>query len=402
MCSIISRQAGVAQAVTLIGIGMLPTLAIVSLVPNLSQLFGHFRDVPNHELLVPMVLTVPSLCIALFAPVAGWLTDRWGRRRLLLISLVFYSVVGLLPLVLDNLYQIIASRFVVGLAEAAILTVGNALLGDYFEGEERRKWLGWQTIAGPVIASLLVLAGGALATRSWHGPFVLYALGLVVLFFSIIYIWEPRSVVAQAPTMGRNPEPLFPWGATVLMGAVTIAIAILYYVQAVQLGRIFGDLGVATPWKTSIMVTIASVGIVLGGWAYHRIARASVPKVIALILLAYGIGYLGLSRSPDYLVGLPFAVIAQFGNGLTIPALVSWALSQYDFAHRGRGMGFWGSCFFLSQFLSPPVVLSLQHFTGTFLAAVGALGVLCLLAAAGVFVGSRVRAAAPSRAERTN
>ena len=126
MSSTISRQAGAAQAITLIGIGMLPTLAIVSLVPNLSQLFGHFREVPNHELLVPMVLTIPSLCIALFAPVAGWLTDRWGRRRLLLISLVFYSVVGLLPLVLDNLYQIIASRFVVGLAEAAILTVGNA------------------------------------------------------------------------------------------------------------------------------------------------------------------------------------------------------------------------------------------------------------------------------------
>ena len=69
MSSSTSRKAGVAQAATLIGIGMLPTLAIVSLVPNLSQLFGHFREVPNHELLVPMVLTIPSLCIALFAPV---------------------------------------------------------------------------------------------------------------------------------------------------------------------------------------------------------------------------------------------------------------------------------------------------------------------------------------------
>src|SRR5207249_7409567 len=106
------------------------------------------------------------------------------------------------------------------------------------------------------------------------------------------------------------------------------------------------------------------------------------------------IGYLGLSHSSDYLVGLPFAVVAQFGNGLTIPALVSWALAQYDFAHRGRGMGFWGSCFFLAQFLSPPVVLFLQHFAGSFLAAVGTLGVLCLLAAAGVFMGTRVRAAA--------
>lgn len=394
----IARKAGIAQATTLIGVAMLPTLAIVSLVPNLPQLFGHFRDVPHHEILVPMVLTIPSLCIALLAPIAGWLADIWGRRPVLLVSLVFYSLLGLLPVLLDNLYEIIASRFVVGAAEAAILTVGNALMGDYFEGEERRKWLGWQTIIGPIIASLLILAGGALGSRSWHGPFMLYSLGLVVLLFSIITIWEPQSAEPRQPSVTASGESRFPWGATVLVGAVTIGIALLFYVQAVQLGRIFADLGVNSPWKTSVMVTVASVGVILGGWSYHRIARTSVQKVIALMLLSYGIGYLGLSRSPDYMVGLPFAVIAQFGNGLTIPTLVSWALTKYDFAHRGRGMGFWGSCFFLSQFLSPPVVLLMQRFTGTFLAAVGAMGAVCLLVAALVFMSMWIRAPATSDA----
>ena len=394
----IARKAGIAQATTLIGVAMLPTLAIVSLVPNLPQLFGHFQDVPHHEILVPMVLTIPSLCIALFAPIAGWLADIWGRRPVLLVSLVFYSLLGLLPVLLDNLYEIIASRFVVGASEAAILTVGNALMGDYFEGEERRKWLGWQTIIGPIIASLLILAGGALGSRSWHGPFMLYSLGLVVLLFSIITLWEPQSAEPRQPSMTASGESRFPWGATVLVGAVTIGIALLFYVQAVQLGRIFADLGVNSPWKTSIMVTVASVGVILGGWSYHRIARTSVQKVIALMLLSYGIGYLGLSRSPDYRVGLPFAVIAQFGNGLTIPTLVSWALTKYDFAHRGRGMGFWGSCFFLSQFLSPPVVLLMQRFTGTFLAAVGAMGAVCLLVAALVFMSMWIRAPATSDA----
>ena len=398
MNAAITRKAGIAQAMTLMGVIMLPTLAIVSLVPNLPQLFAHFQDVPHHELLVPMVLTIPSLCIALFAPIAGWLADTWGRRPVLLAALLFYSLLGLLPMLLDNLYAILASRFVVGLAEAAILTVGNALMGDYFEGEERRKWLGWQTVVGPFIASSLILAGGALGSLSWHGPFMLYSLGLVVLLFSITTIWEPQPAEPRQPATTASSESRFPWGATVLVGTVTIGIAVLYYVQAVQLGRIFGDLGVNSPWKTSVIVTVASVGVILGGWSYHRIARASVQKVIALVLLAYGIGYVGLSYSPDYRIGLPFAVIAQFGNGLTVPVLVSWALTHYDFAHRGRGMGVWGSCFFLSQFLSPPVVLLLQHFTGTFLAAVGALGAVCLLLAAVVFIGLRHRAPAISGA----
>src|SRR5579859_3830969 len=139
------RKAGNLQGVALLLGSILPTLAIVSLVPNLPQLFQRFSDVPHHELLVPMIITVPSLCIALFSPVAGAIADFWGRRRMLIGALVAYSILGLVPLLLNDLVYILASRFVVGVAEAAILTAVNALLGDYFVGDERSKWLGIQT-----------------------------------------------------------------------------------------------------------------------------------------------------------------------------------------------------------------------------------------------------------------
>src|SRR5262245_13976470 len=110
-----ARVAGASQGIALIALAMLPTLAIVSLVPNLPQLFQHFSNVPGHELYVPMILTMPSLCIAIFAPlVAGPLADLWGRRRLMLVGLAAYTVLGLLPLFLDDLFAIIASRAVVG------------------------------------------------------------------------------------------------------------------------------------------------------------------------------------------------------------------------------------------------------------------------------------------------
>jgi MFS family permease len=393
------RRAGRAQGLTLIGLAMLPALAIVSLVPNLPQLFEHFKDVPNHELWVPMVLTIPSLCIALFAPLTGLIADKWGRRPLLLVALVGFSFLGLLPMMLDSLYAIIASRFIVGIAEAAILTVSNALMGDYYVGEERQKWLGMQTTFGPIVASALILAGGALGTWSWRGPFALYALGLVVLVFAAITLWEPAP--ARPPVQPQSGPAVarvtFPWMAAAYVGAVTIAVAILYYVQAVQLGRIFSDLGAANPLKNSIVVTIASVGVIVGGWSYHRLSRFSVRGTLAIILIAYGIGYVGLSLSSGYLLALPFGVIAQYGNGLTLPTLINWALNKYGYEHRGRGMGLWGSCFFVAQFLSPPTVLAIQHFTGTFLNAVGVLGVVCVLIAAILMVRGRASALAPSR-----
>jgi MFS family permease len=101
------KKPGSAQAGALIAAAVMPTLAIVSLVPNLPQLFEHFSAIPHHELLVPMIITLPSLCIALFSPVAGAAADFWGRRRLMIVALIAYSVLGLIPLLLENLFYIL-------------------------------------------------------------------------------------------------------------------------------------------------------------------------------------------------------------------------------------------------------------------------------------------------------
>lgn len=387
-----TRVAGHAQGWGLIAIAMLPTLAIVSLVPNLPQLFQHFASVPGHELYVPMILTMPSLCIAIFAPLAaGPLVDLWGRRRLLLIGLLAYSVLGLLPLLLDNLFAIIASRAVVGLAEAAILTAGNALLGDYFAGAERQKWLGYQTVVGPIVASLIILAGGALGDHGWRGPFALYAVGLVVLAWAYFSMWEPAAT-RKHTTAASTP---FPWATTFMVAAVTIGVAVVYFVQALQLGRIFAELGVTSPSRISIVVTIASVGVIIGGYCYRKVAARPLGQILAIIFGAFAIGYVGLGLAPDYKTGLPFGVIAQFGNGMTIPTLIAWALSQYDFEHRGRGMGVWGGCFFIGTFLSPPVVSLIGRYTNGFLATVAVIGAVCAGIALVAFTAAR---GAPRRA----
>lgn len=375
------RIAGPAQGWALIAIGTLPTLAIVSLVPNLPQLFQHFAAVPGHEIYVPMIITMPSLCIAIFGPLAaGPLADLWGRRRLLLVALCAYTILGLAPLLFDSLFAIIASRAVVGLAEAAILTAGNALLGDYFAGEDRQKWLGYQTVVGPIAASLLILAGGVLGDRSWNAPFALYLLAAPILLWSWFAVWEPTRAAGATPAERAVATP-FPWRATLFVAAATIGTSLAYYVQALQLGRIFSELGVSTPSRISLIITVASVGVVIGGYLYRRLSHLPISRVFAVILLAIGVGYVGLGLAHDYRAGLLFGVIAQFGNGLAIPALIAWALSKYTIDNRGRGMGIWGGCFFVGQFLSPLALSAVGSFTSGFMQTVVVIGVLCIVAA---------------------
>ena len=130
------------HGVILLLAAVMPPMAIISLVPVLPLLLDEFASVKGSEFLVPIAMTVPALCVALFSPVAGWLSDRVGRKNLLVLALVIYAAIGIVPFFLSDLKQIIAARVGLGVAEAIIMTIATALIGDYFTGKERRT-LGW-------------------------------------------------------------------------------------------------------------------------------------------------------------------------------------------------------------------------------------------------------------------
>jgi MFS family permease len=365
------------RGVTLILVGLMPVLALSGLVPDLPQLFQQFADEPHRELLVPMIITVPSLCVALFSGFAGAIADRWGRRRLLLGSLLAFGALGTIPMLFTSLESILASRVAVGIAEAAILTCGNALLGDYYDENDRRKWLGYQNMFGALFGSSIILAGGFLADWHWRAPFLLYLFGFVVFVMAWISCPEPQRATASGAT--QQPAASFPWRTATVVCGVTLGLSLLYYVQAVQHGRIFGDMGVDSPARISILVTIASLGTIVGGYLFKRFSGASIQSMLALSLLAYGLAYIGVAWAPNVNIGLPLDALGQIGGGILLPTLIAWALGKYAFEHRGRGMGLWGGAFFLGAFVSPPALSLVGRFTPSFLASVGAAGVLCLV-----------------------
>ena len=97
------REAGLPQLVLLLAISCMSVLGAVLIAPVLPQMQQEFAAVPGAEILVPVVLTVPALMIGLIAPFAGFIADRFDRKRLLLIAMVGYAVFGTAPLYLTSL-----------------------------------------------------------------------------------------------------------------------------------------------------------------------------------------------------------------------------------------------------------------------------------------------------------
>jgi MFS family permease len=380
------RTAGGAQALALILSLTLPITPLLSLAPNIPQLFAHFAGVPHADYLVPWIVTMPSACIFLLSPMAGAVADRFGRRRMLVIASVVFTVFALLPLWLESIYAVLASMFVVGAAEAFIMSCGQALLGDYFPPEPRKRWLGVQGVLGSILATCIVMTGGALGNLGWHYPFLVNLLGAVVFAALLLFTWEPqvdaaadRRPAASAAAAAGPAAHGFPWARLWPIYAVTFISGIFYFFQ-IQMSVFFAKLGVDTPFLLALTTTIASVGVIAGGWYFRQQKGRSVAFNIALIFAAYAIGFIGIGTAGNYWVALVFAVIAQFGNGLFVPTFVGWALGTIDVRHRGFGMGVWTSSFFIGQFLSGPLLIAIAHARGgDMLAAIFMAGVACMV-----------------------
>jgi MFS family permease len=371
------RKAGAAQAWVLILTMFLPILAIIALAPALPTLMDHFRDVPNAKTLVPLLVTVPALCIAIFGGIAGWLTDRFGRRKLILGAMLLYGCAGLAPFVLQSFQTVLAGRILLGIAEAFILTIGNALLADYYTKEEQHKWLMVQGIVGPFLGTLLLASSGQLAAMGWQWPFALYALTFPILLFGFIHLWEPERRAKEETVITGVP---FPWKIVLLLCAVTLGTAIVYFVQVIQFSLVLREIGVRDQALIGRISGIASIAVPFGALIFKRNAKRTINFQLAMVFLLMGIGLLGIGLSRDYRLSAVMALFQQTAAGMTVPCLVAWALSSLPHEHRGRGMGLWSASFFIGQFVSPLMVSGLRGLTGGLLPAVATFGGICLVA----------------------
>ena len=378
------RKAGAAQAWTLIFAMFLPIMAIIALAPALPTLIQHFSYIPNFGTFVPMILTAPALCIAILSPFAGRLSDIFGRRRLLLVAMFLYGFGGLAPFFLDSFWAVMTGRILLGIAESFILTIGNALLADYFPEKERPKWLSIQGMVGPFLAALIMFGSGFLAAKGWQWPFIVYALAFPIFFAAWFYIWEPPHKKVEGHI--KVDMKTFPWRTILWISFVTLITSVIYYVFIIHFSLVLTANGIKDEGKIGVISGIVSLTVPLGAYMFRKLSNRSIYFLLLLIYVLMGIGYIGISVFHEQNLIMAAAFIQQTAVGMTVTTLVAWALMSLPAEHRGLGMGIWGASFFIGQFVNPLVISSIKHFAGSITATVTIVGIICLVIAVAVWL----------------
>lgn len=324
-------------------LGIMSGITVVASLPLISHAFA---DIPHIEFLSKLMLTIPSVIIALFAPFAGHIVDRFGRLKPLYTGILLFILGGSSGFYLHDFYAILVGRAVLGFAVALIMTSSTALIGDYFEEKESHKFMSNQGLAVGIGGVIFIISGGLLAQIHWSYPFAIYV--IPVLFFPFLYksLYEPEKHKPGADA--KLETKLLPVYITAFF------VMVLFYMLPTQLPYLIVNTLGGEPRSVGFIIATSMIFNAFTSMKYAKIkANFSYIQIYAATFMLFATGLFFISRTSS--IGQLFFAITPIGMafGLLLVNTYAWFLSKVPPEKRGKASGILTSSFFLGQFSSP-------------------------------------------------
>ncbi|WP_445466266.1 multidrug effflux MFS transporter [Faunimonas sp. B44] len=319
----------------LVAISALSPFAINVIVPSMPALERHFSADYGT---VQLVLSLFLVAVAAGQIFVGPLSDRFGRRPVLLLGFLIFTLASLAAVFAQSIAALIALRIVQGASGCVGIALGRAIIRDLYDRRQAASMIGYVTMGMAMAPMLAPFFGGVLQeTQGWRAVFVLMtAFGLVCLLVTVR--WIPETNFARTPvlnfgTMLRDFRILGSERDFVLFTAstgLTAGVFFSFLGGAPYVAERILDL---SPSVYGLWFSLLAIGYALGNFLSARFSeRFGLVRMIlygsylglasiavAMLLFAAGFG------SPSALF-LPMAV-SGIANGVVLPNSLSGAIS---------------------------------------------------------------------------
>ena len=317
-------------------------------------------DRPSAARWVGILIAAWSIAQFFAAPVIGMLSDRFGRRPVILISVFGLSIDMVIMAVAPNLTWLLIGRLACGLTAGA-QAAAMAYVADITPSDERAKSYGWLNAAAWTGVILGPALGGLLGSLDPRAPFwAAAAIALLNGLYGYFVLPESLSPSDRAPMRWVNANPV---GALSLIGSrqglpVLAATLLLLWFASYALNSIF-VLYTATrygwdPLALGIFCSaLAAMNIVVQSQAAGRCAKwFGERRTVIAGLGLQTLGFVAVGLSPTglwfWIANLPMAL-----SGIAGPALQSMMTAKVDPDEQGRLQGANGAIGSMSGLLGP-------------------------------------------------
>jgi MFS transporter, ACDE family, multidrug resistance protein len=355
-------------------IPLVMTLGNSMLIPVLPAMERELEISPFQS---SMIITIYSIVAILLIPLAGFLSDHIGRKKVIIPSLIITAIGGLISAwagwKMDNPYWIILiGRALQGVGAAGAFPIVMPLVGDMFKtDEEVSSSLGLIETSNTLGKVLSPILGAFLAGFFWFIPFFSIPIFCLV---SILLM----SFLVKTPNKEEEPIPFkifwddikdtfkqnWKWLYAVFMIGIIlmfVLFAVLFYLSD-TLEKVYDVTGV----KKGLLLAIPLGGLCLASYITGKLIKEN--KILmkwvtfgGIVLVAVSIAALTFSNAMWFLITL--FLISGIGIGVGLPCLDAFITSGIEKQERGTVSSIYSSMRFIGVAAGPPIMALMMRYT---------------------------------------
>lgn len=339
-------------------------MGVASLTPAFPGIAKAFRITPKEVGWLITAFTLPGVFLT---PVLGVMADRYGRKRIMVPSLILFGIAGTSCFFIHDFELMVVLRFFQGCGAAALGSLNLTLIGDIFSGNDRNAAMGFNASILSVGTATYPIIGGFLASIAWYFPFILpslsFAVALLVLF--ILKNPEPKSEQSLKEYILKTFETLKNRNFLGIFLISLLTFVILYGPYLTYLPFLIANTFKKAPYIIGILMSTASFAsfgiasqmgrlskrfsqrtLIISATFFYFVSMVSIPFIHIVWLLII----------PAFLYGL--------AQGINLPSIQSLLAGLAPMNQRAAIMSVNGTVFRLGQTLGPLIIVPVYGIWG--------------------------------------
>lgn len=368
------------QKLSILSLSFISLIATAAMAPALNGIQSHFINAP--ETLIKLVVTLPALiCIPI-----GLLNKAFmkfiSKKNLIIIGLILYTIGGLSSSLSPNIYVLLFTRAILGLGLGVTAPLSLVLIGDFFHGKERAKFMGFSTATTNLGGILSTLFVGFLVSLGWRYSFLVYAVAIIVLFLIVFFLPNDYENNEEKLSTGNIEEDIklnkgiFKYAILVFLGLIAFYAIPTNMDFLVKLRNLGGASTAAN------IVSIGTLTSLISAMIFPKLIKIFKRYFSLIIFISMFLGFIILGTAHSMPMILLGAIFVGFGFGDVIPFGMLFASNLVHKTHTALAILIVTTGLYFGEFVSPLILqflsktLNIQNVTGSLFGAC----IVCIVA----------------------
>ena len=321
-------------------------LSYMALTPIVANIYNSF---PNEKLEnIQIIVTLIPLFSVVTMFLCNPLSKKISMKNIGIIGLILITLGGAFTYIFHRyIWQLYVSSILLGLGIGLINVISSSMISYYFDGEEKMKVMGYQSIFVSIGGTLFSYLSGLLAKINWPYSYLCFFLALIVIVINIAFLPNDK-LESESKTKEKLPKRIY------LLGVISILFFISINVFNTSIALLLENIG----YKSDISGLVTAIYTLIGlfaGFILNKVVKIFKTNTLTFACAIATFGFFLIATKQIILIFIGSALLG-FAFATRNPAGITFSANMVTAAKSALAIAIFNGAGQLGAFLSPYII----------------------------------------------